>query len=172
MDYVPPSSGGAPTPLDSGDKPVQPPQGGLAGKSQVIPLASQDFRGNANRMNLSPRVQPSLRLCNQVSSPQRGATSVLNHLKALHQDRLHRGAPSKDHGRPLSTFSPVQKKGRKVQTKYARMYRSSQAELAYLVRALQDGGAAHHLADPNERPHYEGRALRLLHVLPYRKSRR
>ena len=37
MDYVPPSSGHAPTPLDSSDRPVQPPQGRLAGKSQVIP---------------------------------------------------------------------------------------------------------------------------------------
>ena len=63
MDYVPPSSGRAPTPLDSGDRPVQPPQGGLAGKSQVIPLASQGSRGDANRLDLSPRVQSSLRLC-------------------------------------------------------------------------------------------------------------
>ena len=57
MDYVPPSSGGAPTSLDSGDRPVQPPQGGLAGKSQLIPVASQGFRGDANRLALSPRVQ-------------------------------------------------------------------------------------------------------------------
>ena len=37
VDYVPSSSGSAPTPLDSGNRPVQLPQGGLAEKSQVIP---------------------------------------------------------------------------------------------------------------------------------------
>ena len=111
MDYVPPSSGGAPTSLDSGDRPVQLPQGGLAGKSQGIPLASQGFKGDANRMDLFPRVQPSLRLYRRVSSPPQGATGVLSHLRALHQDRLGQGAPLETTDGLGSTFCPVPKKG-------------------------------------------------------------
>ena len=48
MPHVPPSGGGAPTPLDSGDRLVQLTQGSLAGKPQVIPLASQGSTGDAN----------------------------------------------------------------------------------------------------------------------------
>ena len=89
----------------------------------------------------SPRVQPSLRLCKQVSSPQQGATGVLRHPQAPHLDRLRQGAPSGDHRRSLEHLL-LRPKERYKQN--ARMHRSVQAEPAHLARAPQDGGLAHH----------------------------
>ena len=54
MPHVPTSGGGAPTPLDSGYRPVLPKQTGLAGKTQAFRLASQGSAGNAYRMDFSP----------------------------------------------------------------------------------------------------------------------
>ena len=111
MDYVPPSSGRAPTPLDSDDRPVQPPRSGLAGISQVIPLASQGSKGDADRLDLSPRVQSSLRLCNQVSvlSEERLACSAtLGHYIKI--SSVKEPPPETTDGL-RSTFFPVPKKG-------------------------------------------------------------
>ena len=53
MPNVPASGGGAPTPLDSGHRPVPPIQAGLAGKTQALRLAYQGSAGNAYRMDFS-----------------------------------------------------------------------------------------------------------------------
>ena len=74
MPNVPPSGGGAPTPLDAGDRPVQPLQEGLAGKTQAFRMASQGSAGYAYRLDLSPQVESSFRLCNHVPSRQQGGT--------------------------------------------------------------------------------------------------
>ena len=42
MPHVPPSAGGAPTPLDAGDRPTQPSHEGMARKKSFR-LASQGF---------------------------------------------------------------------------------------------------------------------------------
>mgnify|MGYP001425710826 CR=1 FL=1 len=87
MPHVPASGGGAPTPLDSGHRPVPPIQAGLAGKTQALRLAYQGSAGNAYRMDFSPREQLPVRLCNKVPSRQQGTAG-------LHQDVWVQCSPS------------------------------------------------------------------------------
>ena len=51
MPNVPTLGGGASTPLDAGDRPVQPLQEGLARNSQAFCLASQGSTGYAYRLD-------------------------------------------------------------------------------------------------------------------------
>ena len=53
LPHVPPSGDGAPTPLDAGDRSVQPLQEGLARNPLAFRLASRGFRGDADRLDLS-----------------------------------------------------------------------------------------------------------------------
>ena len=87
-------------------------------------------------------------------STMQGATSVCSLSRALYQDRLRQGAPSGDHRQPEHLLPCPKERYRQN----AWMHRSAQAEPAHPVRALQDGGLAHHpAAHPKERSHYEGR---------------
>ena len=96
MPHVPPSGGGAPTPLDTGYKPVPPTQASLAGKTQAFRLAYQGFAGNAHRMDFSPGDKSSVRLYNKGPSRQQRTTGLLDNSRALHQDRLCSRATTKD----------------------------------------------------------------------------
>ena len=169
MPNVPPSGGGAPTSLDAGHWPVQPFQEGLAGHPQAVSLASQGVRGNANRLDISPRDKSSLRLCNQVPSRFQRATGVLRNSGALPQDRLRPGAATGDLRRSLVNLLPSTEEGHRQD---ARLCGSPQAQQSHSVRALQDGGAAHSsAAHPPQRLHDEDRPKRLLHALPHRQGR-
>ena len=110
MNSVPPSGGGALTSLHSGDGPVQPPQGGLAGETQFIPLASQGFRGDANRMDLVPTNLPfDFASTYRVDNKERLACSAT--LKHYIKIGLVKELPSETFDGLWSTFFLVSKKG-------------------------------------------------------------
>ena len=169
MPNVPASGVGAPTPLDSGHRPVPPIQAGLAGKTQALRLAYQGSAGNAYRMDFSPREQLPVRLCNKVPSRQQGTAGMLEDSRALHQDRLCRRATSGDLRRSLVDLLPRAEEGHRQD---AGLHRPPQIQRAHRVRALQDGGLAHDpAAHPPQRLHHEGGPVRLLHALPHRQVR-
>ena len=78
MPHVPTASGGAPTPLDTGLRPVPHTQVGLAGKTQAFRLAHQDSTGTAHRMDFSPGDKPPVRLYSKVPSQQQGTAGLLD----------------------------------------------------------------------------------------------
>ena len=140
MPRVPTASGGAPTPLDTGHRPVPPTQASLAGKTQAFRQAHQGSASNAHRMDFSSGDKPPVRLCNKVPSRQQGTTGLLDNTRALHKDRLCSRATTGDLRQPLVDLVPRSKEGHRQD---AGMHRSPQTQRAHLVRALQDGGLAH-----------------------------
>ena len=110
-DNVPPSGGVVPSPLDAGERPVQPLQEDLAGKTQAFRMASQGYAGYAYRLDLSPECNLLFDSATKylVGSKERLAYSAtLEHYLKI---GLVEELPLETSDGLWSTFFPMLKKG-------------------------------------------------------------